>query len=112
MVEVGNPKGFIDISIETDKNGEFRQITATIKHVIDIDINGTTVVLYDSDVHTINYLPTEINEVRKTIFEKLENTLRAVCDRAERMQQIINMLENVALGTGCDFSIKVSKNDC
>jgi hypothetical protein len=112
MVKVGDPKGCINVDIEADQNGEFRQLIATIKHSIEIDINGTTVVLYDSDVHRINYMPTDINEVRKIIFEKLENTLRTVCDRAERMQGIINMLENVALGTGCEFNISVSKNDC
>jgi hypothetical protein len=112
MLEVKEPKGIINVDVETDKNGEFRRLTIILKHSIEIDVDGTAVIFCDSDVHMINYLPTKEDEVKKIIYEKLEKTLKTACDRAAKMEKIINMLENIASGTGCDFDITISKYDC
>ena len=112
MINTKEPKGAVYVNIETDENGEFRRLIVKTTHVMEVDINGITTVLSNSDAHVINYLPTDIDEVKRIIYKKLENTLKTVCDRADKIEKIINMLENIALGTGCDFDITVTKGDC
>jgi hypothetical protein len=112
MINIKEPKGAVYAYVETDKKGEFRRLTVKTTHVVEVDVNGTSVVFSNSDIHPISYLEINENELRDIIVKNLEQTLKSVTDKANNLQKAINLLEDLATATDCQFDVMVNKYDC
>jgi hypothetical protein len=112
MINIKEPVGAIYTYVETDENGEFRRLYAKVTHVIEVDVEGVTVVFSDSVVAPIDYLAVKDEELRDAIIRRLESTLKSVTENANNLRRIIDKLEDIATATDCRFDITVNKDDC
>jgi hypothetical protein len=112
MEEIKEPRGAIYVYIETDKEGEFRRLIVKTTHIVEVDVNGTSVVFSNSEIHPISFLEINENELRDIIVKNLEKTLKSVTDKANNLQKAINLLEDLATTTDCQFDVMVNKYDC
>jgi len=112
MVSIKEPKGAVNLNIETDKEGKFRRLVIKTTHVVEVDINGVSVVFSNSEIHPISYLQINEDELRDIIIKNLEQTLKSVTDKANNLQKAINLLEDLATATDCQFGVTVNKYDC
>jgi hypothetical protein len=112
MISVKEPKGAVYVNIETDEDGKFRRLIVKTTHVVEVDINGISVIFSNSEIHPISYLEINENELRDIVIKNLEQTLKSVTDKANNLQKAINLLEDLATATDCQFDVMVSKYDC